>query len=182
MAGFDIELNFSSLNAMELVDLAYVRPGKKIEFPRLRQIDDRLAPIVFIEEPIESAKDEIKPILEHMEETVQRASADLTELNLNVQTLFKSDLLYSSALTSKSTQHKVRFHGKTSMSGAMLRVIKLYDEVMAQVLLLKNSGFFIGSNQDRKLMNRAGNIVRRMMNDMNAVCIRFNKKDHLQEA
>ena len=182
MAGFDIELIFSSLNAMELVDLAYVRAGKKIEFPRLRQIDDRLAPIIFIEEPIESAKNEVKPVITYMEETVQRASAELTELNLNVQALIKSDLLYSTALTSKSTQHKIRFQGKTSMSGAMLRVIKIYDDVMAQLLLLKNSGFFIGSDQGRKLMNRAGNIVRRMMNDMNAVCLSFNKKDHLQEA
>lgn len=178
MAGFETPLVLKSKNALEIIDLAYVRPGRKIEFPRLRQIDDRAAPVQFMvnghEDP--NVSDAAAKTLNDLESHIKLAVATLQKVRSQVDVIIKNDLLAASGMSSLSQSQTILFKGKTAVAGAMLRVVCLYDSVLSDILSLKNSGCFLGTNQDVRLMKAAGSPVRRMMHDVNVELLEFTKQ------
>jgi hypothetical protein len=180
MAAFELKLDLFSYNALELVDIAYARPGTKIKCPRIKQIDDQLVRSIY-----QVSADKKHPLHEDatlkmagISDLITIASQNLQLVRRQVDVLIENDVLFSSSeLKPKKTQ-TIMFKGKTPIAGAMLRVIKHYDGLMSDILALNASGSFIGTNESNVLMKKAGTPPRRMNQNIHQVISSWNTYYH----
>jgi hypothetical protein len=172
MASQTFKLQFQSHNALELIDLAFIRAGRKANIPRLRQLDDRATNVYFSDlKGNEEIHRELQYLYAALEGFPVEAKNSLDRINDGIDRIIKSDPLFL-ALQPKNNAQNVTVKIKTPLGGAMLRTLLAYDQSISTLIKLNDSGYFSQKEaRYRELINSTGKPVRVMLDSINITLI-----------
>lgn len=171
------EIPFFSNNALQMIDLAFLKEGKAAEYPRVKKLDAVYMPVILLSKTKNHPlKADAEKLVTDLGEILVVEQSNMELIRQRVSGNIDNDPLLAGYPRKSGSKFTVKL--KTDLAWSVIRLVMIYDQLMQDILMLRDTGVFINSNDDKRLIRDAGLPIRRFLQKAVTHCNKLNNKLH----